>query len=130
MGNGRRLLAPIAPVVIALAVAVTANADGGAEDVGPLLAKHCHACHSGAKPKAGLDLAHLSDPAAADCGPDLWERIVAQLEARTMPPEDRPQPTAAEAGRIGRWASDGPVRSRAWSLPDPPLRVDRTVPPW
>jgi hypothetical protein len=116
--------------VIALAATAAARASGGTEDVGPLLAKYCHACQSEANPQAGLDLSRLSDPGAADRGPDAWEQIVAQLEGRTMPPEDRPQPTAAEAERIGRRASGGPVRSRAWSLPDPPIRVDRTVPPW
>ncbi len=118
MRKGRRILEPIATVVVAVAAA-TARADAGAEDVGPLIARYCNACHSGAKPKGGLDLSRRDGAGTNDLSPDVWERIVAQLEARTMPPEDRPQPTAAEAARIGRWASDGLARALARVRPSP-----------
>jgi Protein of unknown function (DUF1592)/Protein of unknown function (DUF1588)/Protein of unknown function (DUF1587)/Protein of unknown function (DUF1585)/Protein of unknown function (DUF1595)/Ca-dependent carbohydrate-binding module xylan-binding/Planctomycete cytochrome C len=119
MSNGRRILVLIISVVTAMAATGASGADDRAEDVSPLLAKYCNACHSGAKPKVGLDLTRLSHPGADDRGSEVWERIVVQLEARSMPPEGRPQPTAADAERIGRWASAGLARALARIRPSP-----------
>ena len=106
-------------MVVVTAVASRAAADDRQRDVAPLLARYCNTCHSGEKPKARLDLTGLSPSGAEDRGPEVWERIVAQLEARSMPPEARPQPAAAEAERIGRWASAGLAQALARIRPGP-----------
>ncbi|MCE9560930.1 MAG: PSD1 and planctomycete cytochrome C domain-containing protein [Planctomycetes bacterium] len=57
-------------------------------DVKPLLEKHCIACHGAGKPKGGLD---LRTPAAL-----LHDGLTERLTDGTMPPENKPRPTADE----------------------------------
>src|SRR5262245_53650520 len=78
-----------------------------AKDVQPLLVKFCTTCHSGAKPKGGLNLA-FADEAAARKNPKLWEKVAIQLRAGEMPPAGRLRPTPAEFDALNGWI-DGDV---------------------
>ena len=71
--------------------------------VQPLLKTYCTECHGGAKPKARVDLsgARTLDQLTADR--DLWFRVLDQIEAGTMPPEDEKQPTEAERAAVAAW---------------------------
>lgn len=53
--------------------------------------KHCTECHGSQKQKGGVRLDELK---AVDA--DTWGTVYQQLAGETMPPEDRPQPTATE----------------------------------
>lgn len=62
----------------------------------PFLKKHCVSCHSGDNPKAGLSLAAVASAHDVLRKRKSWENLLEMVEAQAMPPEDRPQPTAAE----------------------------------
>jgi hypothetical protein len=62
------------------------------KQIAPLLAKYCIKCHSGAKPRGGFAL----DKNKGDGDRKTWEKVLHAFKAREMPPEDKPQPTAAE----------------------------------
>src|SRR5262249_61558242 len=66
------------------------------KQVAPLLQKYCVKCHGGAKPRAGFALDKIKTDREADADRKTWEKVVRALQAREMPPEDRPQPAAAE----------------------------------
>ncbi|CAN5222223.1 hypothetical protein BH10PLA2_BH10PLA2_14670 [soil metagenome] len=55
---------------------------------------YCVSCHSGEKPKGDLNLA---GPETADFArhPQIWERVVRKLRARTMPPAGKERPEEA-----------------------------------
>ena len=69
----------------------------------PLLAKYCTNCHGPTKPKGGLNLAVFHDEPTARSRRTTWERVREYLEGGVMPPEDRPQPSGDEVGRLIQW---------------------------
>jgi len=73
-----------------------------AREIKPLLAHYCYGCH-GEKKKGGLDFRIYSDESRALRDRGVFERVLGKLEAHEMPPENKPQPTAAERGLITNW---------------------------
>ena len=71
--------------------------------VRPLLARYCFKCHGGEKPKADIGLASFADEAAVLGQRATWRRVNEMLHALEMPPEGKPQPTAAERQTITEW---------------------------
>lgn len=74
-----------------------------ARDIQPLLSKYCFSCHSGEKPKGGLDLSRFRQEADVVNFKDTWDLVLQNLRDGTMPPEGKPKPTAEETERITAW---------------------------
>ena len=79
-----------------------------------LLDQYCVGCHNERLRTADLSLEGV-DAAHPEADPELWERVIAKLRARSMPPPRRPRPEAAVydavAGRLESaldeaWAAD------------------------
>ncbi len=77
------------------------------KQVEPLLAKYCEKCHSGTEPKGELSLAGFLKRAAIVEDRKTWEKISEKLHAGEMPPEDEPQPDAAQKAAILAWIDQG-----------------------
>ncbi len=73
------------------------------DNIQPLLTKYCLTCHAGAKPSGKLDLGQYSDEKAIGTNRKIWSLVKEYVESGEMPPEDKPQPTEAEADLIARW---------------------------
>ena len=80
----------------------------------PILQKYCFECHSGKKAKGNLSLDSLAaDFMKADTA-TAWEKVGERLEANSMPPKSKPQPSREESAamrkldRSGGWC--GPMR--------------------
>jgi hypothetical protein len=99
-------------------------ADGAAFEmkVRPLLVKYCVPCHGSAKPKAGVNLASLSDQASVARNRKIWRRAVEAVGAGVMPPEGKAQPSAAERGVITAW-TDGALKPPDCGQDRDPRRV-------
>jgi hypothetical protein len=69
----------------------------------PLLAQYCYGCHNQEKHKGGLSLAALVNAHEALQHPDVWLKVSDKLRNREMPPEQKPQPSAAERERVTGW---------------------------
>ncbi len=70
--------------------------------VNELLEASCFRCHSGEKPKGGLDLEIVVED-GAEAEIDDWRQIIHVLRSGEMPPEEEPGPTAeARATAISR----------------------------
>src|SRR5688500_12762985 len=77
------------------------------ETARPLLKTHCFDCHAGEKAEAKLDLSTFASHRTVAEQPAVWRRIRQRLEAGEMPPEDSPQPLAAEERRqLIQWIKD------------------------
>jgi hypothetical protein len=63
------------------------------------LTKHCFACHSGKSPEGMIRLDDLLASDWADRHGD-WAKVIEQIESRSMPPADKPQPAAEEVDRF------------------------------
>jgi mono/diheme cytochrome c family protein len=68
-----------------------------------VFAKYCNACHVGEKSKGGVDLEKLlgQGPPAGRRKP--WQRVKENVEAGTMPPDDKPQPSMEESHALLAW---------------------------
>ena len=65
-------------------------------EVAALVKKHCVECHSGNKPKGGLNLAKLKFDLADRRAFATWVRVHDKLAAGEMPPPDEDQPSPNE----------------------------------
>jgi len=72
-------------------------------DVEPLLNKYCVLCHGGEKTHGEVDFVKSSKAADLSAAFDVWEASVELLADDIMPPEDQPQPSAAEKKVITEW---------------------------
>jgi hypothetical protein len=73
------------------------------EVVKPFLASYCVECHSGAKPKAQVDLAPYDSLAAVVQDHPRWAVVLEKLAAKEMPPEKAKQPTAEARQAVIAW---------------------------
>jgi hypothetical protein len=106
------------------------------DEVRPLLTKYCLACHSEKEQEGELDLERFASLANVRADLKPWPHLVEQLEAREMPPKDKPQPTAAERKLLINWTRgmlEAEARAQAGDPGHVPLHrlsnaeYDRTV---
>ncbi len=73
-----------------------------AQEMKPLLNRHCVRCHNPEKQKSGVRVDQL-DASLEDRQLRVWEAMGKQIRSKTMPPEDEPQPTDIERTRMAEW---------------------------
>ena len=71
--------------------------------VKPLLQKYCVKCHAGNTPKASMQLDSIDPDIVTGEDFGKWEDVREAFNTGEMPPEDQPQPTAAERDAMTRW---------------------------
>jgi len=87
-----------------------------AASAAPILRERCVRCHRGRRAQAGVDLERLAGNAAFLVEFKTWRKVLTVLEARAMPPADKPQPSDDERRRlieVVRSALDAAIRARA-----------------
>jgi hypothetical protein len=70
-----------------------------ADEVRPFLEKHCARCHGPSKQSGKLRLDRLNPDLAAGPDAERWNAVRMRLLAGEMPPEEEPQPPAADVQR-------------------------------
>lgn len=80
--------------------------------VRPFLVKHCAGCHGEEKQKAELNLLALDPDTAAGADAEMWNEVLEQLVAGSMPPKDRPRPDGEPLQAVIRWLNDELERAR------------------
>jgi mono/diheme cytochrome c family protein len=83
--------------------------------------KYCITCHNERLRTAGLalDTVDISKP---DANPDVWERVITRLRARSMPPAGSPRPDAATYQAVASWLET--EIDRAWTAHPNPGRTN------
>lgn len=108
-GRGQSLYLQAAEKKPKLAPAIpAANLDPFHKSIGPLLAKHCVACHGPDSTMANLRIDTLNPDLLAGTDVDRWRGIYKVLSNAEMPPEDEPDYKLADADRktIVDWLSE------------------------
>ena len=77
----------IAAPMTAAAPADPEGERGFTQTVQPFLNAHCTSCHGGARPAAQLDLRRYTSAASVVDDFSRWNRVLARLAAREMPPK-------------------------------------------
>lgn len=90
------------------------------KELQPLLETYCLKCHNADKAKAGVKLDHFKGLDTVSHDPKTWETVLAQLRDRTMPPENKPQPTADEREKFIGWIEQALQNLDETKLPKDP----------
>lgn len=75
-----------------------------ARDIQPFLKSHCLKCHGEEKQKGGVRFDEVAKYQAGD--QQFWTNVFEQLQGGEMPPENRPQPSAAAKKRVLAWIAE------------------------
>lgn len=86
---------------------ITPGVSGFKESVAPFFEKNCIECHGVKKKKGKVSLHDIQGDLSSGEKLDRWEDILDMLKSGEMPPEDEPQPTAAEREAIVKWIDAG-----------------------
>jgi hypothetical protein len=98
-------LEPLAfSLLFLVASALPCTAASFEKEIRPLLKEFCFACHSTEKHKGELDLERFTSLPEVKKHPKVWQAVVEQLSLGEMPPKEKPQPAAAQRGRLLGWA--------------------------
>src|SRR5262245_43170466 len=91
-----------------------------APDIKAVLGKYCITCHSQRLRTGGLSLEGIdaTNPAAQ---PDVWERVIAKLRAKAMPPAGMPRPDAPTYYAVATTLET--AIDRAWAAHPNPGRI-------
>lgn len=73
------------------------------KDIAPLLNEYCYGCHGNGKKKGGVALDGYKDAAATAKDQAVWEKVMQNLDAHIMPPENKKQPSLLEREKIVKW---------------------------
>jgi len=92
----------------------------GSPEIKGVLDKYCVTCHSQRLKTAGVVLEGV-DVANPAVGAELWERVIAKLRARSMPPAGMPRPDAATYRTVA--TSLEAAIDRAWAAHPNPGRI-------
>jgi len=93
-----------------------------ADEIRPLLLKHCRECHSEKRAEADLDLTAFATMADVRKQPRAWQKVGEMLDSGQMPPPDASQPTDAERKRLRAWVR-GHLTAEAAARAGDPGRV-------
>lgn len=110
-------------IAACLLVAGVAKADDFESRVLPVLETFCLDCHDGesGKPKGDFDLFPFVSTADAQADPEAFLRVRDALHFREMPPENKPQPAAAERELVLDWIQ-AEIVGKIERKPGPPMR--------
>ena len=88
-------------------------------EVLPVLARYCVGCHGPEKPKSGMNLAAFTTEASALKDLKTWEKVLESVREGSMPPEGKPRPTEAEAGKFTRYLESLVSKASCQTAQDP-----------
>ena len=91
------------------------------KEVKPVIESFCLRCHGagGKKPKGGVDLTAGKDESCVDKDRKVWEIVLDQLEARDMPPPDKPRPSEEQYDKVVAWLKSRLNQTGCNGLRDP-----------
>src|SRR5689334_4352608 len=77
--------------------------DPFAETVRPVFGQFCVGCHNDKKRSGGVSLEPFKSTADTRKARDVWDTVREQLEAKHMPPKNKPQPTDGQRKAVLAW---------------------------
>jgi mono/diheme cytochrome c family protein len=99
----------------------TSPGESASPEVRAVLNEYCIICHSQRLRTAGLDLETLA-ASSPEANPELWERVIAKLRSRTMPPAGMPRPDRATYRDVAGLLET--AIDRAWAAHPNPGRIN------
>src|SRR6185503_13823831 len=91
---------------MALSARVCFAAEPGEEfskDIKPILEKNCYECHGPEKHKGDLNLASFEEYSQVKEQPEVWQKVLEQIQAFEMPPKGKRELNFDTHGKLLRW---------------------------
>ena len=107
----------LALATVAFAPTAAPAQPAGADLLGATVDRYCVTCHNDRLRTAGLSL-DGQDLSAVAAHAAVWEKVVAKLRTRAMPPAGRPRPDAETYDRVAEWL-ETEIDRVALVAPDP-----------
>jgi hypothetical protein len=101
-GTSRPL--PYFAVLLFALSATSAQTNQFAIQIRPVLDEYCAKCHGPTRAKGGINLAGFTNTVSVYREPKVWEKVISKVQAKEMPPDDKPQPTQEQRDNLVRWA--------------------------
>ncbi len=79
------------------------NHEAYTRQIQPLLTRYCEDCHSGEEAEAELRLEQYASLQSLRDARSTWLKVLGQLRATSMPPEDAEQPSPEERRELADW---------------------------
>ena len=122
MKKFRWVVASTAITVSAAMFPVLASAQAGAslndaELLSNTMSRYCVTCHNDRLRTAELSLDGLNLEQVGSHG-EIWEKVIAKLRTRTMPPPGRPRPDNATYDTVAGWL-ESEIDTYAMDHPEP-----------
>src|SRR5436190_10773497 len=67
------------------------------------LTKHCHECHTGAKPKGGFSVDKLAPDFDDAANRERWLAALKRVQSGEMPPKAKPRPAEKDVQALATW---------------------------
>jgi hypothetical protein len=109
------IVAVTAPSAVAAPKAAAASFT---KDIRPVLEKFCFDCHNPEKHKGDVTLTGATNEAAIVADRATWEKALKNIRSHAMPPENKPQPDAAQRKALETWL-DATLYAVDCKNPDP-----------
>lgn len=91
----------VAAFATSAVVEAASDTTGFAETMQPFLKKHCFECHGPVRQKSRIRFDKLTTYRPEDG--TLWTKVHEAISSGEMPPEDQPQPSAADKTKVLSW---------------------------
>jgi hypothetical protein len=117
--SGGILLSPLPTT----AAGAAGEGDHFGKEIRPLLDEYCAKCHGAGKAKGGVSFVPFTNGVSIYHDIRLWETVAQKVRAQEMPPEDKPQPSAAQRERLVEWIGTAMKNLEEGRIPEDPGRV-------
>ncbi len=97
------LLAGTCATLVLLAGGKVRGADQPPASAVPIFKQYCYTCHGNGQATAGVSLEKLTSNSSVADTYQIWERVIAALDQRRMPPKGLPQPTDQQRDQAVSW---------------------------
>ena len=101
--NRRFLFALVGAGTVAASSLAAAGPPDFHKNIQPLLENYCFDCHADGANKGNVALDQFKADADLRTQPELWLRVLKNLRAGLMPPQNKAQPSAAEKELVAQW---------------------------
>lgn len=90
-----------------------ADAKPAVDPTRPFIGQHCQGCHSGAKPKGKFLLESLTQNFTDEANRKRWLTVLERVKEGTMPPAEKPRPSAKDVETLAGWISERTAAAEA-----------------
>lgn len=76
-------------------------------EINTILADRCFSCHADGENEGSMSFDSMADLPSRDSRNEVWLKVLKQLQAGLMPPQDEPQLSNEQVAQVEQWITEG-----------------------